>query len=116
MVSFESLISYLFGHQLPGRRKVSRIQSYSCFLLFYFVCFFIVNHCDLSGMCYLPFISFSGIQRKNEIIPDEKQDKKSDQKCPRDFLSGPVAKSPSHPKQGAWVQSLVGELDPTCCN
>ena len=19
-------------------------------------------------------------------------------------------------KQGAWVQSLVGELDPTCCN
>ena len=60
----------------------------------------------------MPFISFSGIQRKNEIIPDEKQDKKSDQKC----LSGPVAKSPSYPKQGAWVQSLVGELDPTCCN
>ena len=30
-----------------------------------------------------------------------------------DFLGGPVAKT-AFPMQGAWVQSLVRELDPTC--
>ena len=115
MVSFESLISYLFGHQLPGRRKFSRIQSHSCFFCFILFVFFIVNHCDLSGTHCLPFISFSGIQRKKEIIPAKKQDMKSDHMCPRDFLGGPGAKIPSYPMQGAWVHSLVGVLDPTCC-
>ena len=33
----------------------------------------------------------------------------------RDFTYGPVAKA-LLPKQGAQVRSLVGELDPTCCN
>ena len=64
----------------------------------------------------MPFISFSETQRRNEIIPAEKQDKKNDQMCPRDFLGGPVAKIPSYPMQGAWVQSLVGVLDSTYCN
>ena len=59
------------------------------------------------------FIFFSGIQRKNEIIPAEKQDKKSDQMCPRDFLGGPGAKIPS---RGPGFQPLVGVLDPTCRN
>jgi len=34
---------------------------------------------------------------------------------PRGFPGGPVAKTVL-PRQGAWVQSLVRELDPTCHN
>ena len=33
-----------------------------------------------------------------------------------DFPGGPVAKTPSSQHRGAQVWSLVGELDPTCCN
>ena len=33
-----------------------------------------------------------------------------------DLLGGPVAKDSTFPMQAAWVQSLVKELDPTCCN
>ena len=33
----------------------------------------------------------------------------------REFPGGPVADS-TLPMQGAWVQSLVMELDPTCLN
>ena len=32
-----------------------------------------------------------------------------------DVPGGPVAKT-AFPVQGVWVQSLVGELDPTCCS
>ena len=32
---------------------------------------------------------------------------------PWDFPGGPVARTPA-PNAGAWVQSLVRELDPTC--
>ena len=35
----------------------------------------------------------------------------------RDFLGGPMAKTPAcNAMQGAQVQSLDRELDPTCCN
>ena len=34
----------------------------------------------------------------------------------RDFPGGPVAKTPRSQMQGAQVQSLVRELDPSCCN
>ena len=33
-----------------------------------------------------------------------------------DFPVGPVAKTPMFPMQGAQVQSLIRELDPTCHN
>jgi len=33
-----------------------------------------------------------------------------------DFPGDPVAKDSTFPMQAAWVQSLVKELDPTCCN
>ena len=33
-----------------------------------------------------------------------------------DFPGVPVAKTPGSQIQGAWVQSLVRELDPTCYN
>ena len=33
----------------------------------------------------------------------------------REFPGGPVAKT-TFPVQGAQVQSLMGGLDPTCCN
>ena len=33
-----------------------------------------------------------------------------------DIPDGPVAKGFSPPMQGAWVRSLVRELDPTCHN
>ena len=33
-----------------------------------------------------------------------------------DFPGGPVAKAPSSQCKGARVQSLVWEIDPTCCN
>ena len=32
----------------------------------------------------------------------------------RDFPGGPVAKTLEFPMLGAWAQSLVRELDPTC--
>ena len=34
----------------------------------------------------------------------------------RDFPGGPLAKDSELPMQGAQVQSLVRELDLTCCN
>ena len=34
----------------------------------------------------------------------------------RDFPSAPVAKTPRSQCRGPGVRSLVGELDPTCCN
>ena len=34
----------------------------------------------------------------------------------RDFPGGTVAKTRHLSMQGAWVRSLVRELDPTCCN
>ena len=35
----------------------------------------------------------------------------------RDFLGGPMAQTPAcNAMQGAQVQSLDRELDPTCCN
>ena len=34
----------------------------------------------------------------------------------RDFPGGMVAKTLHLPMQGAWVRSMVRELDPTCCN
>ena len=33
-----------------------------------------------------------------------------------DFPGGPVVRTPSFQLQGAWVRSLVRELDPTCHN
>ena len=33
-----------------------------------------------------------------------------------DFPGGPLAKTTKLPTQGDWVQSLVRELDPKCCN
>ena len=33
----------------------------------------------------------------------------------RAFPNGPVVKTPCFQCRGAWVQSLVRELDPTCC-
>ena len=33
----------------------------------------------------------------------------------RHFLGGPVVKNSMFPMQGAQVQSLIRELDPTCC-
>ena len=34
----------------------------------------------------------------------------------QDFPDEPVVKTLELPMQEAWVQSLVGELSPTCCN
>ena len=34
----------------------------------------------------------------------------------RDFPGGPEAKTPHSQCRGAWVQSLVKELDPSCPN
>ena len=48
--------------------------------------------------------------------PKERQISNKDKRLLWDFPGGPVAKTPPLPMQGAWVRSLLRELDPTCCN
>ena len=54
-------------------------------------------------LLHLPFNYRQGVLLLNLRIPV------------RDFPGGPVAKT-ALPMPRAWVQSLVRELDPMCCN
>ena len=70
--------------------------------------------CDIFGCVLFPFCSFFIFLSFQRFLIVVKKNMTSN--LPSwDFPGGPVADS-SHLVQGAWVQSLLGELGPTCSN
>ena len=51
-----------------------------------------------------------------ETEPGSESSQSGSRVLSRDIPGGPVGKDSELPMQGAWVGSLLGELDPTCHN